>query len=100
MVCMPNLPPVWIVSCICSIFCSLMRLRIAEVMTVNAAIRALIREDKAHQIYSIIQTSGRLGMRTMNQALSELTKMNLVHMDEALAHSSDVDDLKRQLQGT
>ena len=76
------------------------RILCSEVMVVNAAIRALIREDKAHQIYSIIQTSGRLGMRTMNQALAELTKMNLVHMDEAMAHSSDVDDLKRQLQGT
>ncbi len=73
------------------------RVLCAEVMVVNAAIRALIREDKAHQIYSIIQTSGRVGMRTMNQALSELVKTNQVHLDEALAHSSEVDDLKRQL---
>ncbi len=69
----------------------------AEVMVVNAAIRSLIREDKAHQIYSIIQTGGRAGMHTMNQALAELVKTNQVHMDEAMAHSSDMDDLKRQL---
>jgi twitching motility protein PilT len=74
------------------------RVLCAEVMVVNAAVRSLIREDKAHQIYSIIQTGGRAGMRTMNQALADLVKTNQVHLDEALAHSSDVDDLKRQLQ--
>ncbi len=74
------------------------RVLCAEVMVVNAAIRSLIREDKAHQIYSIIQTGGRTGMRTMNQALADLVKCNQAHLDEALAHSSDVDDLKRQLQ--
>lgn len=73
------------------------RVLCAEVMVVNAAIRSLIREDKAHQIYSIIQTGGRVGMRTMNQALSDLVKTNQVHLDEALAHSSDVEDLKRQI---
>ena len=76
------------------------RVLCAEVMVVNAAIRSLVREDKAHQIYSIIQTGGRTGMRTMNQALADLVKTNQAHLDEALAHSSDVDDLKRQLQGT
>ena len=74
------------------------RVLCAEVMVVNAAVRSLIREDKAHQIYSIIQTGGRTGMRTMNQALADLVKTNQAHLDEALAHSSDVDDLKRQLQ--
>ena len=37
-----------------------------EVMVANPAIRSLIREDKAHQIYSVIQTSGKIGMKTMN----------------------------------
>ena len=44
----------------------------AEIMIANPAIRALIRDDKSHQIYSIIQTAGRVGMKTMNQALFDL----------------------------
>ncbi len=67
----------------------------AEMMIANSAIRSLIRDDKAHQIYSIIQTGGKLGMRTMNQSLHELCRRNLITYDDALAHSGDVEDLKR-----
>jgi twitching motility protein PilT len=66
-----------------------------ETMIANSAIRSLIRDDKAHQIYSIIQTGGKLGMRTMNQSLHELCRRNLITYDEAIAHSGDVEDLKR-----
>ncbi|MFH1023753.1 MAG: type IV pilus twitching motility protein PilT [Planctomycetota bacterium] len=73
------------------------RVLASEIMVCNSAIRALIRDNKAHQIYSIIQTSGRLGMQTMNQALSELIKNNLVTQEEAFSRSSDLEDLKRLL---
>ncbi len=44
-----------------------------EVMIPNAAIRNLIREDKIHQIYSIMQTGqSKFGMQTLNQSLYEL----------------------------
>jgi len=66
-----------------------------ETMIANSAIRSLIRDDKAHQIYSIIQTGGKLGMRTMNQSLHELCRRNLITYEEALAHSGDIEDLKR-----
>jgi twitching motility protein PilT len=66
-----------------------------ETMIANSAIRSLIRDDKAHQIYSIIQTGGKIGMRTMNQSLHDLCRRNLISYDDALAHSSDVEDLKR-----
>ncbi len=70
----------------------------AEIMICNQAVRALVREDKVHQIASIIQTGGRYGMRTMNQALFELYRTHQVTYDEALGHSSDVEDLKRLFQ--
>ncbi len=70
----------------------------AEIMVCNQAVRALVREDKIHQIGSIIQTGGRFGMRTMNQALFELYRSHQVTYDEALSHSSDVEDLKRLFQ--
>jgi twitching motility protein PilT len=74
------------------------RILACEVMVANSAVRSLIRDDKAHQIYSIIQTSGREGMRTMNQSLLQLYQANVISYEEALTHSTDPDDLKRTFQ--
>ncbi len=74
------------------------RVLATEIMIVNPAIRALIRDDKAHQVYSIIQTSGKLGMRTMNQSLAELYKANLVSYDDCLSVSSDRAEFQRLVQ--
>ncbi len=70
----------------------------AEIMVANAAVRSLIREDKAHQIYSMIQTGGKSGMKTMNQALFELYSAKLITYEEALSRTTDPDDLKRTFQ--
>jgi twitching motility protein PilT len=70
----------------------------AEIMIANSAVRSLIREDKAHQIYSIIQTGGKLGMRTMNQSLYELYRAGTCTYDDCVARSSDPEDLKRIFQ--
>ena len=74
------------------------RVLAAEVMVANSAIRALIRDDKAHQIYSIIQTSGKLGMKTMNASLYDLYRTGSITYEDALARSTDVEDLKRMFQ--
>ena len=70
----------------------------AEVMVANQAIRACIRENKAHQIYSLIQTGGKYGMRTMNQSLFDLYQQNLITYDEAMSRTTDTEDLKRTFQ--
>jgi twitching motility protein PilT len=74
------------------------RVLACEVMIANAAIRALIRDNKAHQIYSLLQTGGKFGMKTMNQSLFELYQANFITFDEAMGHTSDPDDLKRTFQ--
>ena len=66
-----------------------------EAMIVTPAIKSLIRESKVHQIYSVIQTSQKDGMKTMNQSLYELYQKNLITYEEALDRSTDQDDLKR-----
>ncbi len=49
------------------------RVMALEVLVPNAAIRNLIREDKIHQIYSMMQTGqDKFGMQTFNQALATL----------------------------
>ncbi len=74
------------------------RVLCAEIMIVNQAVRALVRENKAHQLASIIQTGGRLGMKMMNQALFDLYRQHLITYDEALSRTTDPEDLKRIFQ--
>ena len=44
----------------------------AEILVVTPAIRALIRDDKVHQIYSSMQSGKKFGMQTLNDALYQL----------------------------
>ena len=74
------------------------RVLAAEVLLANHAARALLRESKLHQLYSVIQTSQREGMRTMNQAFYELVKAGKISIEEARARSTDVEDLDRLFQ--
>jgi twitching motility protein PilT len=74
------------------------RVLCAEVMIANQAIRSCIRENKAHQIYSLIQTGGKYGMRTGNQSLYELYEKGVITFDEAMARTTDPEDLKRTFQ--
>ncbi len=67
----------------------------AEVLVPNPAIRNLIREDKVHQVYSQMQVGqSKFGMMTFNQSLAALFLKRLVTADEALARSSDPDELR------
>ncbi len=71
-----------------------------EMMIANAAVRAMIRDDKAHQMYSAIQTGGKEGMKTMNASLFDLYRVGQVTYEEALAHSGDTEELKRMFGAT
>jgi twitching motility protein PilT len=67
-----------------------------ELMVPNSAIRNLIREDKVHQIYSQMQVGQeKFGMQTMNQSLGSLYTRRLISLDDAMARSHDVDELKQ-----
>ncbi len=66
-----------------------------EVMTANPAVRSLIRESKIHQIYSVIQTSQKDRMKTMNQALYELYSKKLIAYEDAFERTTDSEDLMR-----
>ncbi|MCK4244777.1 MAG: type IV pilus twitching motility protein PilT [Candidatus Omnitrophica bacterium] len=70
-----------------------------EVMVITPAIRSMIRESKTHQLYSVIQTGGKFGMRTMNQSLYELVQRHLISQQQALERSLDPEDLRRLFKG-
>ncbi|MBA3240273.1 MAG: type IV pilus twitching motility protein PilT, partial [Acidobacteria bacterium] len=70
-----------------------------EILVPNPGIRNLIREDKVHQIYSMMQTGqGKHGMQTFNQALASLYHKRLISMDVALQRSSNVDELRELIE--
>jgi twitching motility protein PilT len=67
-----------------------------EIMVPNAAIRALIRDDKIHQLYSQMQLGqGKSGMQTMNQSLASLVSRRLIDTEMAKSRSSDVEELQQ-----
>jgi twitching motility protein PilT len=66
-----------------------------EILIPNAAIRNLIREDKVHQIYSMMQTGQDLyGMQTFNQSLATLYHKRHITMETALQRSSNISELR------
>ncbi|MGB9181850.1 MAG: type IV pilus twitching motility protein PilT [Pyrinomonadaceae bacterium] len=66
-----------------------------EILVPNAAIRNLIREDKVHQIYSMMQTGqDKYGMQTFNQALATLYHKRLITLELAMQRSSNTDELR------
>ncbi|OEU59744.1 MAG: type IV pili twitching motility protein PilT [Desulfuromonadales bacterium C00003094] len=69
-----------------------------EVMVPNVAIRALIRDDKVHQIYSQMQMGQeKYGMQTLNQSLFMLYHKKLISLEDALLRSSEPDELKQMI---
>ena len=71
------------------------RVMAQEIMVVNGAIANLIREGKTSQMYSAIQTGAQHGMQTLETALANLYKKNLVSAEDALAKTSRPDELRR-----
>jgi twitching motility protein PilT len=75
------------------------RIMAVEVLVPNQAIRNLIREDKVHQIYSMMQAGqSRFGMQTMNQSLFELYKKGLLSNEEAVGRSSIPEEIVAMIQ--
>jgi twitching motility protein PilT len=75
------------------------RVMAVEVMIATAAVRNLIREEKTHQIYSLIQTGQEFGMQTMNMSLYELYRKQIVTHAEIFSRTTDAKDLSRMVKG-
>src|SRR5262250_717081 len=66
-----------------------------EILVPNAAIRNLIREDKVHQIYSMMQTGQDVhGMQTFNQSLATLFHKRAISRETAMQRTSNVNELR------
>ena len=72
----------------------------AEILVVTPAIRALIRDDKIHQIYSSMQSGKKYGMQTLNDSLYALYMSREVDEEECLRVSGDPTEFLRMIGKT
>jgi len=70
-----------------------------EVLIPTPAVRNLIREGKTHQIYGALQTSGAVGMQTMDADLARLVRGGKISRALAEQQASVPEELNRLLGG-
>ncbi|WP_312833126.1 type IV pilus twitching motility protein PilT [Sedimentibacter saalensis] len=73
------------------------RIAAHEVMLATPAIRNLIREGKNHQIDTSIQTSGALGMQTMDTSLINLYKRGAITKETAISQAYNIDEVRKKI---
>ena len=71
------------------------RVMVAEVLVCTPAVKAVIREGKTHQIYSLMQAGQKFGTQTMNQSLMQAVFDKALTPDDAMAYATD----RLELQG-
>jgi twitching motility protein PilT len=70
-----------------------------EIMIITPAISNLIREGKTAQIYSAIQTGGKVGMQTLEKVLADLYKAGAISFESAISKTSKPDEVQRLIGG-
>ncbi|MCG8366770.1 MAG: type IV pilus twitching motility protein PilT [Pseudanabaenales cyanobacterium] len=76
------------------------RVMAQEIMLVTPAIANLIREGKTAQIYSAIQTGGKVGMQALERVLADLYNSETISFDSAMSKTSRPDELQRLIGGS
>jgi twitching motility protein PilT len=76
------------------------RVAALEIMVGTQATRYLIREGKAHQLHSAMQTAAREGMQILDQALANLVRAGKVSKEEGILNAADVEQFKTFLNGS
>ncbi len=70
---------------------------VQEILVATPAIRALIRDDKVQQIYSMIQSGQKFGMKTLNMSLYEVYSTGKVSLQTVLEHSHNAEELNEMI---
>nr|WP_122013243.1 type IV pilus twitching motility protein PilT [Maliibacterium massiliense] len=70
-----------------------------EILVSVPAIRNMIRESKIPQIESVLQTSARLGMCTMDASIAGLYNRHIIDMNTAMTYAMEQDNMRRMMRG-
>ena len=73
------------------------RVAACEILLGTDAVSSLIRDNKAHQLGSIMQTNAKEGMITLNAALAQLVRAGKISAVSAAQFSSDPIELRQYL---
>jgi twitching motility protein PilT len=73
------------------------RFLVTEVLVCTPAVKAVIREGKTHQIYTLMQVGQKFGMQTMNQALFAGFANKQISYQEAIGRSFDPAELDQMI---
>jgi len=73
------------------------RVMAAEILAITPSIRALIRDDKVHQIYSMMQAGKKYGSQTLADALYQLYMAREVEEEDCLRVASDPNEFLRMI---
>ncbi|MFC2145619.1 type IV pilus twitching motility protein PilT, partial [Actinomycetota bacterium] len=73
------------------------RVAATELMFVNAAIANMIRESKAHQIYTAIQAGGKRGMMTMDMSLANHYKQGRISREVCMEKAHNREEMQRMI---
>src|SRR5690554_902180 len=71
------------------------RVLTCEILIATMAVRALIRDDKVHQMQGIIEIGQKYGMQTMNSELQRLYQRRIISKKDALGRSPDPEQLAK-----
>ncbi len=73
------------------------RVPATELMFVNPAISNMIRENKAHQVYTAMQAGGKRGMMTMDRSLADLYRQGRISKDICIEKCHSREELQRMI---
>jgi twitching motility protein PilT len=73
------------------------RVAALEILLATDGVRNIIREGKTHQLMTVIQTSHKLGMVSMDYSLAQLARSGRISAEEAYTRCQDQEMLKRYM---
>ena len=76
------------------------RVAAVEVMLANSAVKNLIREGKPFLIPNTIRTSSNIGMKTLDDALIDLYRRDVISQESLYAFCQDAEDINKTLKAS
>ena len=73
------------------------RVAALEVMLATPAVANLIRENKGHQINSMIQTGSQFGMQSLNMCLVSLLRQGKISRESAIQYTDNIAELQQMI---
>lgn len=74
------------------------RIAVYEVLMANQTVKNLIREDKIFQIPSVIASSRKEGMKTMDEAILDTYMRSQITMDTAISYAQDSERMEQRIR--